>query len=368
MRPLTGSPKPVRNSSTSARCVEHLELGDALDALPPEGPEQPRGDQDVLAGPELPLDLPDDARVVRGRAGEEDQRGLGRELRAQVDGNPDHADEAVQEVLARRVVGLVALHADRLPELAQDRVDLLERPPRHAGHRQLGREGAVVPPVGPDHLVEVEARPLPLPGGAVTLVDGDLHLAEVEERDLGRLGEEGDPQLLRVAVEGAHSPGVDPSPRVVARAEVLQVAPDLVPVVRLQVLGAAHRVARLGARVDRVEDLRLRLQVEPQAVEVVVPVRVLDDHLHPRVDLPRRSQDEVAGRLVQQRQAVLGPAPLAPRADLDLGLAAREEEVVEDDLVEVPRGVLDDLLHPAPVRPGRCSRRSRSGCARRWSG
>ena len=53
--------------------------------------------------------------------------------------------------------------------------------------RRAGGTGGII-------SVEVEAGALPLPGGAVTLVAArDLQQAEVEERDLRGLGEQGDP-------------------------------------------------------------------------------------------------------------------------------------------------------------------------------
>jgi hypothetical protein len=124
-----------------------------------------------------------------------------------------------------------------------------------------------------------------------TLADGPSDLVEDRLREGVEVGEvvgddpdmEVPPSVVGIVEQGPAQgavEGVDQGPGIVGEV-----------VVRLQVLVAEGRVAGLGAGVDGVEYLRPGLEVEAPAVEVVAPVRVLDDHLHPRVDLPGGSPE-----------------------------------------------------------------------------
>ncbi len=70
---------------------------------------------------EIALDLLHEVGIERGLLGEQDDgRALG-EMRRQVDRKADVAEIVLQEVLIRGgLVGLVALDADRIAELADD--------------------------------------------------------------------------------------------------------------------------------------------------------------------------------------------------------------------------------------------------------
>ena len=85
---------------------------------------------------------------------------------------------------------------------------------------------------------------------------------------------------------------------------------------------------------------RLLVEIEAEALEVLVPVGELDGDLDPRVDRPGRLENEVLRGLIHQVEAELRPAAVALRRDVGGVLGRDEEEVVEDDLVEVPRGEL----------------------------
>ena len=197
-----------------------------------------------------------------------------------------------------------------MPELREDRVGALERVGGDAGDPARGLHRAVRLPD------RVEER------------------GEAEERQLARLPEERERELLGVAVERAARVGVDPAAAVAARLDVLEVALDRVALVLLQVLLCEDGVARLVAGVDPVEDARLGLEVEASVGEVLVPVRVLDHDLDLRVRLPGRPDDHVLRGLLHQREAEVAPAARPLRLDAALALAGREEEVVEDQLVE----------------------------------
>ena len=111
----------------------------------------------------------------------------------------------------------------------------------------------------------------------------------------------------------------------------------------------ARRVTGFRAGPHAVEDLGAPFEVEAEALEIVIPVRVLDDALDLRVDGLRGADDQVAAGLVHPLQAVRGPAPVPLGGNLHVLLAAGEEEVVQEQLVEVAGRRLGHLLHPFPV-------------------
>jgi hypothetical protein len=120
---------------------------------------------------------------------------------------------------------------------------------------------------------------------------------------------------------------------------------NLVALVLLQMLIVNHRIASLRAGVDAVEDLRLLVQIVAVGLEVLVPVGELDDHLHLGIDGPRRAHHQVARHLVHQPQPEGGPTGIALGGDVGVRLGVVKEEIVEDDLVEVPRRHFGDVLH-----------------------
>ena len=315
----------VREAAREHPAIGHLEVHDLLDALALEGLQQAGGDHDRLAGPELLVDAGDDGRVEPGRLVQEDDRRVLPELGRELDRDADHPEERVQEVLARGVVGLVGGDPDRVAEAREEGVGPLERLAGHGRHA---------------------ARRLHRP---VRLADGAHQVGEAEERDLARLREYGELDLLGVAVEGDARERVHPASPVPARLHVLEVPHDRVALVGLQVLVRHHGVAGLGAGVDAVEDPRLRLEVEARVGEVLVPVRVLDDDLDLRVHRLRRPHDQALRGLLHQVEAEGTPAARALGLDVALGLRGREEEVVEDQLVEEARREADDLLDVLPV-------------------
>src|SRR6185437_5224996 len=78
-----------------------------------------------------------------------------------------------------------------------------------------------------------------------------------------------------------------------------------------------------------------------EPLEMLVPVRVLDDHLDVRVGAARRPKDEVLCHLPHLAQPVLGPALRAFGADIGVATRVVEREVIEDHGVEVARRLTD---------------------------
>ena len=77
---------------------------------------------------------------------------------------------------------------------------------------------------------------------------------------------------------------------------------------------------------------------------MLVPVGVLDDHLHLGIDRLGRLEHEVLRHLAHGVEAILRPGAFALGGDVRIGLAGVEEEVIEDDLIEMAGGQFHRLL------------------------
>ena len=82
---------------------------------------------------------------------------------------------------------------------------------------------------------------------------------------------------------------------------------------------------------------------------MLVPVRVFDDHLDLGIHGLGGADDEVPADIVHQREAEIRPAPVALCRDVGVPFRGDEGEVVEDELVEMTRGQLGDVLREGPV-------------------
>ena len=338
-------PAEVIDQGLVIRAAELADFGDLLR----DGLEQARGDEHVAAFLELLADFGGETGIRRGLARQQDGLPAFREGGEHVHGKADHAQVVLQEFLARGVEDLIGLDTDRLSELAHQVVRLAEH---HVGDARHGGRRHGLPALADrgGHLVIVPAGGAVLPGGPEARVQ--LHaqqLAVVEEHHVARFGDGREEELFGIAVH-AHidAAGVHPAAPVAPSGDVLEIAHDVVAEVVLQMLVAA-RVAGFRAGPDPVEDLRPAFQVEPQPLEMVIPVGVLDDDLDLGVDGLRGAHDEVAPGFVHQLQAVLRPAAVALRGDFHVLLAAGEEEIVQEELVKVLRGVFRDALDPGAV-------------------
>ena len=134
------------------------------------------------------------------------------------------------------------------------------------------------------HLVEVETDARHgLPGGAVVFLNEALHLEIVEQGDLGRLGEQGQPEAAPHSDPYTGRP-YRPNRRVAAWLEVLEIAEDTDSPDRAADAGALDGIAGLGSGIETIEDRRLGLQVKAQSLKMLVPVGVLDDNLAIGID------------------------------------------------------------------------------------
>src|ERR1035437_12210 len=98
-----------------------------------------------------------------------------------------------------------------------------------------------------------------------------------------------------------------------------------------------HRVARLGAGVNAVENFRLLVEVEAEALKMFIPVRKFDHHLHLRIHRARRFDDQIFRRLVHQFETELRPAFFTLGRDVGFVLRRVKKEIVLNDFVKMPR-------------------------------
>ena len=269
-----------------------------------------------------------------------------RQRRVQVDGNADHPQIVVENFLADGMRRPAGGDADGLAQLVQERIDLRQGIAGHGpGHRLALAAGRRH--IGRADLLQVQAGLRRLPGtGAV--VDRAQSVLPVPERDLLGLGEGGVPDLLGIAV-GVAAAVVDPHAVVAAGLDVLQVSREAVALILLQVLFAVDRIAGLDARIDAVEDLRLDVEVVAQALEMLVPIGVLDDQVELGVDGLGGLDQLVQGDVIEEIQAVLRPAPGSLGGDVRGRLGGGEEPVVQDQLVEMAGGRFGDGLQAVAI-------------------
>ena len=107
---------------------------------------------------------------------------------------------------------------------------------------------------------------------------------------------------------------------------------------------ASYGITSLGAGIYAVKYLRAILKIETQGGEVVVPVGVLDNHLHVGIHLLCGLEDYILCRLVHQLKTILGPGPIAFGLDAEVALTVGEEEVVQYNLVKEACREFYDLL------------------------
>ena len=116
----------------------------------------------------------------------------------------------------------------------------------------------------------------------------------------------------------------------------------------MQVLVATW-IARFGSCPHAIEDKRSVLQVEAQTCEMVIPVRVFDDDLYLGIYSLCRTHHQVTASLIHQLQAIFSPSHVAFGSNFCWTLATCKEEVVEQELIEMLRCMLGNVLHNFPV-------------------
>ncbi len=115
-------------------------------------------------------------------------------------------------------------------------------------------------------------------------------------------------------------------------------------------LRARHRVAGLGTGIDTVVEERLLRQIKAHVLEMLIPVRKLDDDPDPGIDFAGGAKHQVARHLAHALDPIGGPGTVAPSLDFLFGLAAGEEEIIQDDVIEVPGRLFCHMPHPRTIR------------------
>ncbi|OPZ75338.1 MAG: hypothetical protein BWY82_00322 [Verrucomicrobia bacterium ADurb.Bin474] len=234
---------------------------------------------------------------------------------------PGHSQKLVQEILPDRVVGPVGWNPDRIAKMGQDVIRFFKDVACHRCDRAHDPGGAV----GTQHFI------------------GD-HMYR-KERDFLWFGECRKRNLLAIAIQVIASVWVNPASAVAARCDVFEIPHDAVALVRLEVLMGNISIAGFGAGVDAVEKERFLLQVEAEVMEVLIPVRVFDDHFNLRVDRLCRFDDLGPCEIGELLHPEIRPGPVSLLLNAKVTFAVREVEVVEDDLVKQGGGEGDDVVH-----------------------
>ena len=97
-------------------------------------------------------------------------------------------------------------------------------------------------------------------------------------------------------------------------------------------------IAQLGAYPDAIEEFRFFVDNVTAILKVVVPLRVFQNDLHLGINLPRRAEHTIPCHLEHQLLTILRPAQGAFRGRALGTLAIREEEIINDNLIENPGG------------------------------
>ena len=253
------------------------------------------------------------------------------------------------------MVGFIGDNANGVAKLADERIRLLERHAGKTGHCRRG-DGLTVFGERFHHLVVAEAIAasfLPRSAHHLWLNLNVVQLHIVPENDFWRLREHSQVELLSIAVHThIDATGIHPSTAVLARGNVVEVADDVIAQVVLQMLGR-RGVACLSTSPDTVEVGWFLLKIEARAVEVVIPIGVLDDDLHLRIHLLCWLNDKLTPSIGHQSEAVLRPTLRALGGNLVVVLQVDEEEVVEDKVVEKLSRIFCNLPDNLPlVRTG----------------
>ena len=108
-------------------------------------------------------------------------------------------------------------------------------------------------------------------------------------------------------------------------------------------------VAGFGPRIEPVKKRWFLLQVEAEALEMFIPVRVFYHYFGFRVDRFGRVDNQIYGCILHQFQSVVRPAFFPLGIDAQIAFAACKEEVIQDEFIKKPGCIFRDLLHFLPV-------------------
>ena len=170
-----------------------------------------------------------------------------------------------------------------------------------------------------------------------------------KQHHVTRFGDSRQMQLLRIAVHThLDTTCIYPSTTIITRTQILKIADDIIAQIILQMLGTAW-ITRLSTCPDAIKDLGSILQIKAEPLEMVIPVGVFDDHLHLRIHSFRRTYHQIPCSIIHQLQTILRPGLITFGFNLNRTLTTGEEKVVEQELIEMPRCRLGNLLYHLPM-------------------
>ena len=91
------------------------------------------------------------------------------------------------------------------------------------------------------------------------------------------------------------------------------------------------------------------LQIESQSLEMIVPVRIFDNHLYIRIDFLCRFQNQRLTGFSHQVSAVITPALTAFGLDFYIRFTAGKEKIIQDKVIEMPGCIFSYLLYHLPM-------------------
>ena len=134
--------------------------------------QQARSDDHGFPGTQLAFDFRNDVRIKFRALRQQHHVRIRRKFRMQIDGNANVAKIIVQEILADRLIRLVASDADRVSQPAQERIHLLQRKPSRPRNCRFGKIPRIVRLEFRQHPVHIKTRRLLFPRRAVASVVG----------------------------------------------------------------------------------------------------------------------------------------------------------------------------------------------------
>ena len=141
---------------------------------------------------------------------------------------------------------------------------------------------------------------------------------------------------------------VHPSSEVEPGTKVVQIPENIVAQIILQVL---CRGGIPGFRTGpySVKQIRSVFQIKSEALEMVVPVGILNNYPHIGIDLAGRIQNQCFPGFRHQFQAVFRPAHIAFGFYAERALAAGKEKIVQDEIVKITCRMFSYLLYLFPM-------------------
>src|SRR5271170_5618711 len=206
----------------------------------------------------------------------------------QINWNADHTEIIVQKIFACGLIRPVTLNANRIAELTEKYIHLIQRISRNTCDGWYSRGGVGFIRTICQHFVVLETGVHILPCRTVAGLNGTTHCRPLEEHHLPRLGEHRVPKLLGVTVNVPDAVSVHPAAAVAAGFDVLEVTDDFIALILLQMLVGNNWVARFRAGVNAVEKFRFLVEVITKSLKMLIPVWEFNDQFDLWIHRSRR--------------------------------------------------------------------------------